>query len=82
MSYHLFTSVIMVVDAKYSLTPCVGSSPASVSLSESKCTYRVKVREPTNGRESCVEVVHAIVLGLPRVHLNITKQIVSHFYPL
>ena len=57
----MFTSVLRVVDAKYSLTPCVGSSPASVSLSESKCTYRVKVPEPTDGRESCVEVVHAIV---------------------
>ena len=37
--------------------------------------YRVKVPEPTNGRESCVEVVHDIVLGLPRVHPNTTKQI-------
>ena len=36
--------------------------------------YRVKVREPTNEMESCVEVVHAIVLGLPRVHPNTTKQ--------
>ena len=62
MSCHVFTSVTRAVDAKYSLTPCVGSSPASVSLSESKCTYRVKVPEPTDGRESCVEVVHAIVL--------------------
>ena len=82
MSNHVFTSVIRVVDAKYSLTPCVGSSPASVSLSESKCTYRVKVPEPTDGRESCVEVVDAIVLGLPRVHPNRTKQGVAHFYPL
>ena len=47
----MFTSVARVLDAKYSLTPCVGSSPASVSLSEFKCTYRVKVREPTDGRE-------------------------------
>ena len=30
--YHVFTSVIRVVDAQYSLTPCVGSSPASASL--------------------------------------------------
>ena len=62
VSYHVFKSVFRVVDAKYSLTLCIGSSPASISLSESKCTYRVKVPEPTDGRESCVEVVHAIVL--------------------
>ena len=43
-------------------------------------TYRVKVPEPTNERESCVEVVHAIVLG--RVHLNTTKQRFAHCYPL
>ena len=36
--------------------------------------YRVKVRESTSERESYVEVVHAIVLGLPRVHTNKTKQ--------
>ena len=29
---------------------------------EFTCTYRVKVPEPTNGREYFVEVVHAIVL--------------------
>ena len=46
------------------------------------CIYRVKVLEPMNGRESCVELVHAIVLGIPRVHPNTTKQIVAHFYPL
>ena len=34
-------------------------------LSLSLSTYRLKVPEPTNERESCVEVVHAIVLGLP-----------------
>ena len=36
-------------------------------LSPSLSTYRVKVPEPTNGRESSVEVVHAIVLGLPKI---------------
>ena len=46
------------------------------------CTHRVKVAEPTDGRESCVEVVHAIILGLPRVHDNTTKQRVAHCYPL
>ena len=51
-------------------------------LSPSLSTYRVKVREPTNGRESCVEVVDAIVLGLPRVHPNTTKKSNSHWYPL
>ena len=51
-------------------------------LSPSLSTYRLKVPEPTNGRESWVEVVHAIVLGLPRAHLNTTKQSVAHFYPL
>ena len=51
-------------------------------LSPSLSTYRVKVPEPTNGRESCVEVVHAIVLGLPRVHPNTTEQIVAQCYPL
>ena len=30
-------------------------------LSPSLSTYRLKVPKPTNGRESCVEVVHAIV---------------------
>ena len=44
--------------------------------------YRVKVQEPTNERESCVEVVHAIVLGLPRVYPNTTKKIDAHCYPL
>ena len=78
----MFTSVTRVVDAKYSLTPCLGSSPASVSLSEFTCTYRVKVPKPTNERESCVEVVHAIVLSLPRAHHDTTKQRVSHCYPL
>ena len=51
-------------------------------LSPSLSTYRVKVREPTDGRESVVEVVDAIVLGLPRVHPNTTKQRVAHCYPL
>ena len=51
-------------------------------LSPSLSTYRVKVPKSTNGRESCVELVHAIVLGLPRVHPNTTKQIVAYFYPL
>ena len=51
-------------------------------LSPGLGTYRVKVREPTNGRESCVEVLHAIVWGLPRVHPNTTKHRVIHFYPL
>ena len=78
----MFTSIIRVVNDKYSLTLCVGSSPASTSLSRVPCTYRLEVREWTNERESCVEVVHAIVLGLPRVHLNTTKQRVAHFYPL
>ena len=44
--------------------------------------YRVKVRELTNEREYCVEVVHAIGLGLPRVHTNTAKQIDAHWYPL
>ena len=51
-------------------------------LSPSHSTYRLKVQEPTKGRESCVEVVHAIVLGLTRVHPNTTKQRVAHCYPL
>ena len=65
----MFTSVIRVVDAKYSLTPCVWSSPASISLSESKY---LKAESPGTDEwgESFVEVVHAIVLGLPRVHPN------------
>ena len=83
MSYHVFTSVTRVVDAKNSLTPRVRSSPVSASLSpEFTFPYRVKVREPTNERECCVEVVHAIVLGLPRVHPNTTNQGDAHFYPL
>ena len=51
-------------------------------LSLSLSTYRVKVAEPMNGRESCVDVVHAIVLGLPRVHPN-TPQFLEDlpFYP-
>ena len=44
--------------------------------------YRVKVREPMNEREPCVEVVHAIVLGLTMVHPNTTKQRDAHCYPL
>ena len=51
-------------------------------LSPSLSTYRVKVPEPPDGRESCVEVVHAIVLGLPRVHPNTTKERFAHCYPL
>ena len=51
-------------------------------LSQRLSTYRLKVSEPTNGRESWVEVVHAIVLGLPRVQPNTTKQRFAHFYPL
>ena len=77
----MFKSVTRVVDAKDSLTPCAGSSPASI-FSSSLTTYRVKVPEPTNGRESCVEVVDAIVLGLPRVHPNTTKQRFAHCYSL
>ena len=49
---------------------------------EFTCTYRVKVPYLTNGRESSVEVVHIIVLGLARVHPNTTKQRVAHCYPL
>ena len=51
-------------------------------LSPSLSTYRLKAPEPTNGRESWVEVVHAIVLGLPMVHPNTTKQRVAQCYPL
>ena len=81
VSDHVFKSVIRVVDAKYSLTPCVGSSRASVSLSECKYLWG-ESPEPRNGREYCVEVVDAIVLGLTRVKPNTTKQRVAHFYPL
>ena len=35
-----------------------------------------------NGRETCVEVDHAIVLVLPRVHPNTTKQKFAHCYQL
>ena len=36
LAYHVFTSVLRVIHAKYALTLSVGSSPASISLSESK----------------------------------------------
>ena len=51
-------------------------------LSPSLSTYRLNVPGPTNGGGSCVEVVNAIIFGLPRVHPNTTKQIFSHLYPL
>ena len=68
----MFTSVIRVVDSKiHSLLVLVLHQHRF--LSPSLSTYRVKVPKLMNGRESCVEVVHAIVLGVPRVHLNTTK---------
>ena len=51
-------------------------------LSPSLSTYRLNVPGPTNGGGSCVEVVHDIVLSLPRAHPNTTKQSVPHCYPL
>ena len=51
-------------------------------LSLSLSTRRLNVPEPTSGGESCVEVVHAIVLSLPRGHPNKTKQRFAHCYPL
>ena len=45
-------------------------------------TYRLKVPEPTNERGSCVQLVHDIVMGLPRVHPNTTKKRIAHCYPL
>ena len=80
----MFTSVLTVLYAKYSLTLSVGSSPASISLSESKY---VKAECPwTDEREggggSCVEVVYDFVLSLTRAHPNTNKQSVAHCYPL
>ena len=49
---------------------------------EFTCAYRVKVPERTNGRESSEELGHTIVLGLPRVNPNTTKQIFALCYPL
>ena len=77
------TSVIRVVDAKDPLTLCVGASPTSTSLSLSSFwTTSPKLPEMDDRGESSVEVVHTIVLGLPRVQPNTTKQRVAHFYPL
>ena len=50
--------------------------------SEFTCAYSVKVPERTNGRESSEELGHTIVLRLPWVHPNTTKQIVAHCYLL
>ena len=77
------TSVVRVVDAKYSLTLSVSASPASAALSlEFTCTTRPKLLERRNGRESFEELGHTIVLGLARVHPNTTKQSFEHCYPL
>ena len=45
-------------------------------------SYSVKVPERTNGRESSEELGHTIVLGLPRVNPNTTKQRFALCYPL
>ena len=49
---------------------------------EFTCTYSLKDPERSNGRESSEELVHTIVLGLPRAHPNTTKQLVTLFYPI
>ena len=64
-----------------------GASRASTSLSlsfslEFTCTTSPKLPERRNGRESSEELGHTIVLRLPWVHPNTTKQIVAHCYLL
>ena len=80
------TGVIRVVYAKDSPTFSVRSFTGidfSLSFSlEFTCTTGPKLPEWRNGRESCEELGHTIVLGLPSVHPNTSKQRVAHFYPL
>ena len=45
-------------------------------------TTSPKLPKRTSGGESSEEVGYTIVLELPRLHANITKQIVAHCYPL
>ena len=65
----MFTGVIRVVDAKYSPTLSVWSFTGiefSLYFSlEFTCTTGPKLPERRNGRESCEELGHTIVLGLP-----------------
>ena len=82
--YHVCTGVIRVVDAKDSPTLSVRSFMGiDVSLSlKFTCTTSPKLPERRNGRESCEELGHTIVLGLPSVHPNTSKQRVAHCYRL
>ena len=59
--YNVFTSVVRVVDAIFHSLLVLGLHRHRF-LSPSLSIYRVKVPKRTNGREFCVEVVHAIVL--------------------
>ena len=78
--YHARTCVIRVVYAKYSPTLSVRSLGIDFSLSLSLSSLHALLAR--NGREYCEELGHTIVLGLPRVHPNTSKQRVAHCYPL
>ena len=75
----MFKSVLRVIHAKYSLTLSVGSSPASISHSESKYVYAECPRtDEREGGRSCVDVVHDIVFSLPRADPNTNNQSGAH----
>ena len=78
--------VIRFVDAKYSPNLSIRSFTGidfSLSFSlESTCTTVPKLPERRNGRESCEELGHTIVLGLPSFHPNTSMQRFSHCYLL
>ena len=80
------TCVIRVVDAKDFPTLSVRSFTGidfSLSFSlEFTCSTSLKLAERRNGREYFEGLGHIIVLGLPSVHPNTSKQRVAHWYPL
>ena len=61
---------------------CWGFTDIDFSLSRVSGLLALNSEKPTVGEESSVEVGHTIVLGLPMVEPNTTKQIVAHCYPL
>src|SRR5664279_289743 len=80
--YHVCTSVLWVLDGKDCTPGCDLLHQHPLLSREFTCTYSLKVPERTNMRESSEELVHTIVLGLPRARPNTTMQLVPLCYPI
>ena len=62
MPYHVFKSVIRVVDSLHTITLSVGASPTSTSLSRVSGLLALNSEKPAAGGESSIEEGCTLVL--------------------